>query len=138
MISQDHAFALCPQSRGQLLALFFAEDDATKVFIYGLCIAVEVAYVLIQHFQWLCKGTPRLACLSMTVARRVDVGSRLVYRRMYKEACCVCGPALIASYYLAVVIDKDHVRCLEETKMLSERVGPESVWILGISHTNVT
>lgn len=47
MISQDHAFALCPQSRGQLLALFFAEDDATKVFIYGLCIAVEVAYVLI-------------------------------------------------------------------------------------------
>jgi hypothetical protein len=133
MVSQDHAFAVRAQCSGQALSFFFTENDTTKVWVDGLCIAVEIADVLIDHVEFLCKCAPRLSSRAMAVAGSIDIGPRFVDGRMNEEASSVGRPAHVSANGIAIVVDKDHVGCLQSGKMLAERVCPESVRVLGIT-----
>lgn len=61
---------------------------------------------------------------------RSHVGPRFVDSRMYEEACRICRSACVSAYDVAVIVDQDHVRCLQGREMLAERVRPEGVRML--------
>lgn len=67
----------------------------------------------------------------------VDVGSGFVDGRVDEKASCVGGTTAITTNDLAVKIDEYHIADLQKTKVSSEGVRPESIWVFRVAHRDV-
>jgi hypothetical protein len=137
MIAEYQPLPLRSKGSSQARPFFLAENDAAKLWIHGLRIAVEVRNVLIDHFQLASECAPCLPCFSVTVASRRHVRPCLVYRRVYQKASGVGWPRCVSTNNLALVIDKDHVRCFERGEVFSERIGPKGVRVLWVANAGM-
>jgi hypothetical protein len=138
VVSQDQALSFGAQRGSQALALFFAKDNATKLRVDGLRIAIKVRHILIDHLQRSRKRTPGFARGAVAMTSRSHVGPCFVDCRVYKEACRVCRSAGISAHDDAVIVDQDHVGCLQGREVLAERIRPEGVWMLRVSDAYVS
>src|SRR5689334_15737065 len=118
MVLEDHALASRTKSGCQTLAFCFVQYNAAKVLIYSLCITVEICDVLVDHFQFLAKCTPRLSAFAMAVASGMYIWSSFVNCRVYQEPRCIGWTCLIPPDDLPVVVYQDHITSLECREVL--------------------
>jgi hypothetical protein len=133
MIAQDQPFSLWTKGGSQTRALLFTKDDASKVRVHSLRIAVEIRHILVNHFQLARKSTPRLPGFAVAMACSRHVRSRLVDCRVYQKACRVGGVRSVSAHDFSVVVYKHHVGSLEGGEVAAEGVRPEGVRVLGIA-----
>jgi hypothetical protein len=134
MVAQYQALALGPQSSRQPFAFFRAKDNASKLVVHSLGIAVEVRHVLVDHVELTRKSAPCLARLAVAVARSSHIGPRLVYRRVYEEARSIGRARHVTAHHVAVIVDQHHVGRLHRRKVFAKWVCPECMRVLWISH----
>jgi hypothetical protein len=130
MVSQYQAFTVRAQSRGQSFAFFFAEDNAAKLVVHRLGVAIEVRHVLVDHIELTRKSTPCFARLAVSVTRGSHVGSRLVHCRVDEKPGSNGRPARVAAHHIAVIVDQHHVGRLHRGKVFPKRIGPKGVRVL--------
>lgn len=137
MVSQYHALAPGSQGGGQPFALGLGEDDAPKLVIDSLGVAIEIAHVLVDHVQPPGKSAPCLASPAVAVTGGMHIRPRLVHGAMYEKPRCISRPGCVPAHYLTIVVDEHHVAGVQQAKVAAERVGPEGVRMFRVAHTDV-
>jgi hypothetical protein len=138
MVAQYQALALGPQSSCQPFTFFLAEDNASKLAVHSLGVAVKVRHVLVDHVELARKSAPCLARLAVAVACGSHVGPRLVHRRVYEEARGIGGARRVAAYHVAAIVDQHHVGRLHGRKVFAEWVRPKCMRVLEVAHRYVS
>lgn len=136
MIHQDGRLAGLSQALRDLLALGRLVSNAAVIRVHRVRV-VEVADVLVNHLQWPRKRRVGPAVHRVRVADGMHVGPRAVYGAVDLEPGRVDGPGRIATDDLAVDVDAYHVTGLQQAKMHAERVDPEAVGPLRVTHADV-
>jgi hypothetical protein len=79
MVSQYHPLAIRAKRSGQAFSFFLAENDTAKIRIDSLGIPIEIAYILVYHFEFLCECAPRLSSRAMAVTGSIDIWPGLMH-----------------------------------------------------------
>ena len=75
MVPQYQPLSLGPEGGSELFAFRFREYHTAEVLVDSLRVAIEVGYVLVDHFEGTAEGTPGLACYAVTVTIKRSVST---------------------------------------------------------------
>src|SRR6266702_7505583 len=119
------------QGFSDFYAFLGIQDDARE-WIEDDVILVKCAGILRQWIQQPPEHRPGLPIGRMRVGGRYDIGVGLMNRRMDHKSRVIDG--LVTNQNVTCVVHQLKIRDFDLTKVLRERIDPETIWEFGIPH----